>query len=46
MSPNFAKIKKYYDKGYYTVYHIRVFCQKGVITEEEFKLITGFDYAG
>ena len=44
MSPNFAKIKKYNDKGYYTTYHIKVFCRKGVITPEEFTLITGLTY--
>ena len=44
MSPNFATITQYSDTGYYTTYHIKVFFRKGVITPEEFTLITGLTY--
>lgn len=44
MSSYFVKIKYYYNKGYYTVRHIKIFCQKGVITPDEFELITGIEY--
>jgi len=40
----FSKIKKYYDKGYYTERHIAVFVQKDVLTPNEYKEITGQDY--
>ena len=44
MSTYFAKIKYYYDKGYYTVLHIQIYCRKGVISPEEYELITGIEY--
>ena len=40
----FEKIKRYYDKGLYTIDQVKVFVQGGKITEEEFKMITGEDY--
>lgn len=40
----FEKIKKYYDKGIYKDFHIVIFLQKGIITEEEYKEIMGKDY--
>lgn len=40
----FEKIKRYYDKGLYTIDQVKVFVQVGKITEEEFRMITGEDY--
>ena len=40
----FEKIKRYYDKGLYTVDQVKVFVQGRKITEEEFRMITGEDY--
>lgn len=42
----FDKIKRYYDKGYYTNRHILIYTQKGILTPEEYKNITGLDYQG
>ena len=44
MSKKKKKIKYYYDKGYYTVRHIQIYCRKGVISPEEYELITGIEY--
>lgn len=35
----FEKIKKFYDLGLYTTEQVRVFVEKGVITEEQYKEI-------
>jgi uncharacterized XkdX family phage protein len=43
MSKNFDKIKKWYDMGIYKIPQMKVFVQKGQITAEEYKLITGED---
>lgn len=40
----FNKIKKFYDLGLYNNAKVRVFVQKGVITSEQYKEITGEDY--
>ena len=42
----FAKIKRYYDRGYYNNRHILVYTQKGVLTPEEYEAITGEAYPG
>ena len=40
----FEKIKKFYNQGLYTKKQIRQFCEKGVITPEQYKEITGEEY--
>lgn len=40
----FEKIKKWYDKGLWTDEMVRNAVVKGVITEEEYKEITGNEY--
>ena len=40
----FKLVKRYYEKGYYTIDNVRIFVSAGKITEEEFKDITGVDY--
>lgn len=40
----FEKIKKFFDQKIYTKKQIRQFCDKGVITPEQYKEITGEDY--
>lgn len=40
----FAKIKKFYDFGLYKDIHIHKFVEKGVLTPEQYKEITGKDY--
>lgn len=40
----FKLVKRYYEKGYYTVDDVKKFVIAGKITEEEFKEITGVDY--
>lgn len=40
----YAKIKKFYDLGLYDAAKVRVFVEKGVITPEQYKSITGEDY--
>lgn len=40
----FDKIKKFYDLGLYTVEQVHKFVEKGIITEEQYKAITGEDY--
>lgn len=44
MSKNYKKIKKWYDMGIYHEKELRVMVEKGQITSEEYKLITGEDY--
>ena len=44
MSKNFDKIKRYYDNGLWDETRVRNMVVKGVISEEEFRLIVGKDY--
>lgn len=44
MSAKYEKVKKYYDKGLWTIEMVRNAVVKEWITEEEFKEITGEDY--
>lgn len=44
MSAKFEKVKKYYDKGFWTIDMVRNAVVKGWITEEEFEEITGEKY--
>lgn len=37
-------VKRYYDKGIYTVENVRSFVKAGKLTAEGFKNITGEDY--
>lgn len=39
----FEKILKFFKMGLYTKKQIRQFCEKGVITPEQYKEITGED---
>jgi len=41
---NFAKLKGYYDDGYWTKEMIAMGVVKGKITADEYKTITGDDY--
>lgn len=43
-SPNYDKVKYYYDHGQWTIAQVRKAVQKGWITEEEFYEITGENY--
>ena len=45
MSKNYKKIKKWYDMGIYNKEKVADMVVKGQITAEEYKLITGDDYA-
>ena len=45
-SKYFVTIQKYYKKGKYKKAHLVQFVKAGQLTEEEYKLITGEDYAG
>lgn len=38
-------IKKNYDRGLWNIQMVKVAVKKGVITQEQFKEITGEDYA-
>jgi len=42
----YERIKRYYDKGYYTKAHIAAFVAANVLTAEQYKSITGDDYTG
>lgn len=44
MSNKYSLVKRYYDRGLWSESRVRLAVQKGWITEEEFKLITGKDY--
>lgn len=44
MSKMFNKIKNYYDEGLWNETRVRNMVIKNIITEEEYKLITGKDY--
>lgn len=43
-SPNYEKVKGYYDKGLWDISRVRKAVEKGWITKAEFKEITGQDY--
>lgn len=40
----YDKIKRFYDMGLYTKTQVRAFADKGVITPEQYKAITGEEY--
>ena len=40
----FEKIKRFYDMGLYTEVQVAKFVENGIITPEQYKLITGEDY--
>lgn len=44
MSKKYELIKKYYDDGLWSINRVANMVVKGWITEEEYKLITGFTY--
>ena len=44
MSNMYEKIKKYYDTGLWSEERVRNMVIKGIITEEEYKDITGNEY--
>jgi len=41
---NFQRIKDNYDNQLWTVDMVRTAVRKGIITEEQFRIITGIDY--
>lgn len=41
----YEDIKYYYDRGFYTKDNVKIFVVAEWITEEEYKQITGDDYA-
>ena len=45
MSPDFEKIKKYYEEGNWGKKAVKNAVKKGWITAEEYELITGEAYA-
>lgn len=42
---NFATIKRNYDRGLWSKAMVKMAVRKGIITKEQFKEITGDDYA-
>lgn len=42
---NFETIKKNYDRGLWSVSMVKMAVRKGIITKEQYKEITGKDYA-
>lgn len=40
----FEKIKRFYVLKLYTDKHVRKFCEKGIITADQFKIITSENY--
>ena len=44
MSKMYKKIKHYYDAGLWSEERVRNMVVKGVITEEEYKMITGKEF--
>jgi uncharacterized XkdX family phage protein len=40
----FEKIKSFFDLRLYTKKHVRQFCEKGIITKNQYREITGEDY--
>lgn len=45
MSKHFEQVKKYYDKGLWSIERVRNAVVKGWITEQEFQLITQIIYS-
>ena len=45
MSKKFKTVKNFYDRGLWSITRVRNAVEKGWITDEEFKEITGEDYA-
>lgn len=45
MSKKFKTVKNFYDRGLWSIARVRNAVEKGWITDEEFKEITGEDYA-
>lgn len=43
-SPKYNLVKNYYDKGLWKISRVHDAVEKGFITDEEFKEITGEDY--
>lgn len=41
---NFETVKRNYEKGLWTISLVQISVQKGIITKEEYKKITGKDY--
>lgn len=46
MSRLFKTVKRYYDQGTYSKEDVAVFVEKGKLTPEEYKEITGEEYDG
>lgn len=44
MSKDFEKIKKYYDNGLWNKARVKNMALKGIITEEEYREITGEEF--
>lgn len=44
MTKMYEKIKKFYNLKLYTRKQVRQFCDKGVITEEQYEEITGEEF--
>lgn len=42
----FERVKKYYDRGFYTEAQVADFVKKGKLTAEQYKEITNEDYEG
>lgn len=40
----FEKVKKYYERGFYTKEQVADFVKKGKLTSEQYELITGEPY--
>lgn len=45
-SKKYDMVKEYYDKGLWSEYRVQMAVDKGWITSEEYKEITGNDYPG
>ena len=41
---NYNDVKKNYEKGYWSIVLVKMAVKKGVITQEQYKEITGFVY--
>lgn len=41
----YNSVKRYYDMGFYTNENVKVFVIAGMVTAEEYRLITGEEYA-
>lgn len=45
MSRLYNTVKRYYDKGFYSKEDVAMFVKAGKLTAEEYKTITGDEYA-